>query len=404
MVRGGAALALLLAIGTPARAEDAILRFTTPRYSAATDAYLASVDQDFDAAIPGVDVQVAVLDPDRLQPTLQSEIDAGANPDLAVVSTRWLPQLVRDGAVKALDPMMSAEFRSRFIGSFLQPGKVSGKLYGLPVAASAYALFSNNDLLARSGITAPPATVDALLADALRLKAVGVRALGLPGRDSGAAVLWYCGLWSRGGELLDRDGHAAFASPAGVKALSELRALAADGATEDAPADRDAAAVEAMFVRGEVAMALGTPTLIERLGREAPNLSYGISAVPQETQPATYAAADEMVLFSHSLASVTGFSFMDYLFTRAPRLAFVKAERMLPTTDAVARDKYFAKNERLRAFTKLLPTARFTPTAIGWDAAAAALADAVHAVLAGQSAPEPALQAAAARANAAMGH
>ncbi len=402
MVRG-AALALLLSCASfAARAETSVLRLATPRYSAATLAYFAPIGEDFEAASPGVEVKIDVLEPDRVQPTLQSEIAAGSNPDIAVVGTDWLPELVRGGVVLALDPMVSGEFRSRFIGAFLQPGQVGGKLYGLPVAATATALFSNTDLLARGGIVAPPATLDALLADALLLKAEGIRALGLPGRAAGAVTLWYCGLWSRGGELLDHDGHAAFASQAGVAALSELRALATGGGTEDAPAERDVADVEGMFVRGEVAMALGTPALIERLGREAPALSYGISAVPQEKQPATYAQADEMVLFSDSRVGPAGFRFMDYLFTRAPRLAFVKAERLLPTTDAVARDKYFTKNERLRAFTKLLPTARFTPTVAGWDVAAAALEDAVHSVLAGQSTPKPALQAAAARADAAM--
>ncbi len=399
-----AVLALLLAsANTAAWAETSVLRVATPRYSAATPAYFASVGEDFEAASPGVEVKFDVLDPERLRPALRSGIIAGNSPDIAVVGTDWLPDLVHDGVVRPLDPLLSGEFRSRFIGTFLQPGEIGGKVYGLPVAVTATALFSNTGLLARAGVAAPPATLDALLADALRLRAEGVRALGLAGRAGGAVPLWYCGLWSRGGELLDRDGHAAFASPAGVAALAELRALASGGGTEEAPAERDAAEVEGMFVRGEVAMALGTPTLIERLSRDAPGMAYGISAVPQETQPATYAQVDEMVLFNASLSGPAGFRFMDYLFTRAPRLAFVKAERLLPSTSAVARDKYFTKNGRLSAFTKLLPSARFTPTVAGWDAASAALADAIHAVLAGQSTPEPALQAAAARANTAMG-
>lgn len=406
---GRAALALPLALSlawasVPARAENTVLRFTTARYSATPTDYLPLAAEDFEAANPGVEIKVEVLDPDRLPETLRSELAAGGSPDLAVVSTRLLPELARDGQLVPLDPLMSGEFRSRFIGPFLQPGRVAGKLYGLPTASSAYALFSNKDLLTRGGIAQPPATWDALLADALRLKAVGVRALGLPGRDAGAATLWYCGLWSRGGELLDHDGHATFASAPGVASLLELRALAVDGATEDAPAEHDAADVETMFVHGEVAMALGTPALADRLEREAPARAYAISAVPQATQPATYAMTDEMVLFSHSRATSAAFHLMDYLFTRVPRLAFVKAERTLPTTDAVAREKYIAKDERLRAFAKLLPTAHFTPTVIGWDAAALAVSDAVHAVLDGQAAPEPALQAAAARADAATGH
>lgn len=402
-VRGGLGLAMLLAgAAVPALADNTVTHFAAARYSAATAGYLTNAVEDFEAANPGLDIEVEVLERERLRGALQAGFEAHDPSDLAIVDAGWLPELVRDHRVQPLDAVMSGEFRSRFVAALLQPGQVGGKQYGLPFTASAVALFTNKDLLARAGIATPPVTWDALLADSLLLKAAGIRAFGLPGRGADAAVLWYCGLWSRGGELLGHDGHAAFASPAGIAALAALRALASDGATEDAPADHDAADVEAMFGRGEVAMVAGTPPLTEQLAREAPKLPYAVSAMPQGSQPATFATADLAVVLSDSDDKPAAFRFLDYLFTRVPRLTFVKGERMLPTTQAVARDKFFTKNEQLSAFTRQLATAHFAPSVPGWNAAASALADAVHAVLAGQSAAEPALRAAAVRADAAM--
>lgn len=397
----GAAL-LLTATAAPASADSTLTRLTALRYSAATAGYLTDAAEDFEAANPGVDIKVDVLDPSQLRGALQSGFASNAISDIAVVDAGWLPELARDHRVEPLDAMMSGEFRSRFVAALLPPGQVAGKQYGLPFAVSTVALFTNKALLARAGIATPPATWDALLADSLLLKAAGIRALGLPGRGADAVVLWYCALWARGGELLGRDGRAAFASAPGIAALAALGALANDGATEDAPADRSAADVEAMFGRGEVAMVAGTLPLTERLAREAPTLPYAVSVMPQGSQPATLATADLAVVLSDSAGKSTAFHFLDYLFTRVPRLAFVKGERMLATTLSVARDRFFTKNEQLSAFTRQIATARFVPAVPGWDAAAAALADAVHAVLAGRSAAEPALQAAAARADAAM--
>ncbi len=90
---------------------------------------------------------------DTLQQKLQTDISGNANADLAIVGTRWLLDFVKDDVAEPLDGYMDANFKGRFIGPFLAPGEINGKVYGLPIAASARALYYNKSLLAKASAT-----------------------------------------------------------------------------------------------------------------------------------------------------------------------------------------------------------------------------------------------------------
>jgi multiple sugar transport system substrate-binding protein len=91
--------------------------------------------------------------------------------------------------------------------------------------------------------------------------------------------------------------------------------------------------------------------------------------------------------------------FLDYLFTKEPRVAFTKVEGFLPTTKEEAADPAFTSNARVKVFVDLLPTAHFAPTITGWEDTAKAVTDAVQAVYIGNMTPEAALKQAADQAN-----
>jgi multiple sugar transport system substrate-binding protein len=65
---------------------------------------------------------------------------------------------VRDDLTEPLDSYMSPEFKNRFIGQFLKPSQIDGKTYGLPIAASARAMFYNKAMLTEAGFPDGPKT------------------------------------------------------------------------------------------------------------------------------------------------------------------------------------------------------------------------------------------------------
>lgn len=405
MLRHGfraAAFAFVLG-ALPAHARAETVRMTVAYYSAATEPYFKKMADEFHAANPSIDVKIEVAPWTSLLQKLQTDISANANADLSIIGTRWLLDFVKDDMAEPLDGYMNADFKNRFIGPFLSPGQIEGKTYGLPIAASARALYYNKKMLTEAGFPNGPATWDDVVAASEKMKAAGHAGFALQGKPLEVDVYWYYALWSFGGDVVGADKKAAFDSPAGLKALTLYKSLIDKGLTEDGPTGYTREDLQNLFKQGRVGMVMTAPFLIGQIEKEAPTLDYGIVPVPKGTTNATYAVTDSVVMFRNSKVKPAAYKFLEFLFTKAPRVEFTKAEGFLPTTKAEAEDPYFTGNERLQTFVKLLPTAHFAPTITGWEDTAKAVTDALQGVYVGKVEPQAALTQAAAKANDALG-
>ncbi len=404
MRRFGLALALAgSALLLPRAGRADTVRVTVAYYSAATGPYFDQMARAFEKANPGTTIKIEVVNWDDLLQKLQTDISGGSNPDISIVGTRWLLDFVKNGIAEPLDSYMTPAFRSRFVPVFLKPADIKGHIYGLPIAASARAMFYNKAMLAKAGFPNGPATWDDVVAAAKKIKADGGEGFGLQGKAIETDVYWYYALWSYGGDVVGPDGKAVFNSPAGVKALTLYKSMIDQGLTQPSPTNYTREDVQNLFKQGRVGMVITAPFLINQIAKEAPKLQYGIVPVPKGTTSSTYAVTDSVVMFKNSKVKKSAWKFLDFLFTKQPRVLFNKNEGFLPTTKAAAQDPYFADNARLRVFVKMLPTAHFAPTITGWEDTAKAVSDAVQSVYLGKAQPAAALKQATTQANQALG-
>ncbi|MBN8889245.1 MAG: bicyclomycin resistance protein [Rhodospirillales bacterium 70-18] len=399
--RVAAAAVLAMGLALPARAET--VRMTVSYYSAATGPYFEKMAAAFHAANPSIDVKIEVVNWPSLLQKLQTDISGGTNADVSIIGTRWLLDFVKDGIAEPLDGYMTGGFKDRFIGPFLKPGQIGGKTYGLPIAASARAMFYNKAMLTKAGFPNGPKTWDDVVAAAEKIKADGGNGFGLMAKGTEVDVYFYYAMWSYGGEVLDANQKAAFDSPAGVKALTLYKSMLDRGLTEPGPTNYTREDLQNLFKQGRLGMVITAPFLINQIAKEAPNLDYGIVPVPEGSTSATYAVTDSVVMFHNSKVKPAAWKWLDFLFSKEPRVAFTKGEGFLPTTKEEAADPAFTQNARLKTFVDLLPKARFAPTVTGWEDTAKAVTDAVQSVFLGSATPEAALKAAAARANQSLG-
>jgi multiple sugar transport system substrate-binding protein len=112
---------------------------------------------------------------------------------------------------------------------------------------------------------------------------------------------------------------------------------------------------------------------------------------------------DSIVMFKNSKVKKDAWKFLDYLFTKEPRVEFTSTEGFLPTTKAEATDPVF-NDPDTKAFIALLPTAHFAPTVTGWEDTAKAVTNSMQSVYLGKAKPADALNDAATQANKALGH
>lgn len=399
-LRGWAMLALALAgfaAAPAARAE--MVRVTVSYYSDATGPYFEKMAAAFHAANPSIDVKIEVVNWDALLQKLRTDISGGVNSDISIIGTRWLLDFVHDGMAEPLDGYMSPDFKNRFIGQFLQPSQIDGKTYGLPIAASARAMFYNKAMLTKAGFPNGPSTWDDVAAAAEKIKADGSAGFGLQAKGTEVDVYYYYALWSYGGDVVGPDKKAAFNSPAGIKALTLYKSMVDRGLTQPGVTNYTRTDLQELFKQGRVGMIISLPFMINQIAKEVPNLDYGIVPVPMGTTRSTYGVTDSIVMFSNSKVKQAAWKFLDYLFTKEPRVEFSKAEGFLPTTKEEAADPAFTSNARVKVFVDLLPTAHFAPTITGWEDTAKAVTDAVQAVYIGNMTPEAALKQAADRAD-----
>src|SRR5580704_1495410 len=195
----------IMAAGLSQAEAKTPLRITVGEYSTKTGPYFQEVKQAFEKQYPDVDVSVEVVSWDNLQQKLTTDISGGDNADLSIIGTRWLLDFVSQDTVAALDGYINDEFRGRFISTFLNPSVIKGKTWGLPIAASARAMFFNKTILDKAGVAAPPKTWDEVLAACAKIKQAypsDAYCFGLQGKEIESDIYFYYALWTYGGDLV----------------------------------------------------------------------------------------------------------------------------------------------------------------------------------------------------------
>lgn len=397
--------AALLSMAGWAQAET--VRVTVAEYSSKTGPYFEEAAKAFEEANPGSDIQIEVVPWDVLLQKLTTDISGGANADLSIIGTRWLIDFVDQGIAAPLDDYMTQDFRDRFFPVFLEPSVMQGKTYGLPIAASARAMYYNKALFEQAGITEVPDTWDELAEAAKKIGALGddIAGFGLQGKEIETDVYFYYAFWAYGGQLVEEDGTSGLDTDAGYKAAEMYKSLIDSGATQPGVTSYNREDVQNLFKQGKVGMMITAPFLSNQIKEEAPDLDYGVAAIPAgpEGDRGTYGVTDSIIMFENSQNKDLAWKFLDQLFTTEWRAKFTSGEGFLPVNPEVATQPAFADNADLKAFTALLPDARFAPVIAGWEEIAATTSDAVQTIYLGNGEPKATLDAAAGEINGILG-
>ncbi len=387
----------LVASAAPGSASAAEVRVVVAHYSDATQEIFRGMAADFMEANPEITVVIENVSWDNLQQRLTTDIAGGTAPDIAIIGTRWLVDYVANDIAEPLDACVTDEVKGRFIETFLAPSVIDGVTYGLPVAASARAMYYNIDLLAEVGYEEPPTTWDEVIEVATALKEAGHYGFGLQGKEIETDAYWYYALWSHGGDLFE-DGASGIASEAAIEAASLYKAMIDEGLTQPDPTGFNRQDVEALLKQGRVGMILSGPWLRGQMAEEAPDVNYGIAAIPMGTEQATYGVTDSIMMFASSGVKEEACRFLtEAAFTDEWRREFTVREGFLPVFKSVAEDPAFADDPQLRAFTEMLPYARFAPLVPDWELMADTTSAALQNIYLGNAEPAAALEEAAAR-------
>ncbi|MER6345041.1 extracellular solute-binding protein [Streptomyces sp. NPDC001595] len=286
---------------------ETTLRLVAAEYgnspTTSSKAYWDKLTTAFTAAHPGKKVEVTLYPWADVDREVTRMVEEGNAPDVALMGA--YSDFAAQGRLYAAGELLSVRAESNFLPALAEAGSVRDTLYGLPFVASSRLLFYNEELFDKAGAK-PPRTWSELKTAAQALKDSGAPypyALPLGPEEAHAeALIWEL---SNGGGYADDSGGYSIASEQNTQTFRWIKDnLVGPGLTGPVPpAELDRQDAFAAFLRGEVGMLNGYPSLLHEA--RAKGIKVGTLRMPvsdtlsDEQAPPSVGVADWMMVFKH---------------------------------------------------------------------------------------------------------
>ncbi|MFF9815116.1 extracellular solute-binding protein [Streptomyces sp. NPDC014006] len=346
------------------------LRLVVPEYgdspATSSKAYWDKLTAAFTAAHPGKKVEVTLYpwaDIDREVTRMVQEDDA---PDVALMGA--YSDFAAQGRLYAADQLLPIKAEANFLPPLAEAGSVDDTLYGLPFVASSRLLFYNEELFDRAGAE-PPKTWSDLKHAAKALKHENVLypyALPLGPEEAHAeALIWEL---SNGGGYTDHSGGYNIASEQNIQTFRWIKDnLVAPGLTGPTPpAELNRQDAFAAFLRGDVGMVNGYPSLLDEArekGMKVGTLTMPVSDTLREGEtPPSVGVADWMMAFKHDGNRELVGAFLNFVYEDKNLNEFAGRYHLLPSTvTATQASQGTATDPSTEQFLTALRTAQLYP-------------------------------------------
>ncbi len=227
-----AALAASLLSGSASAQTIRMWTFLNPAGTTPREVALAEIVAKFEAANPGIKIAVEPQVWDQMSPKFLAAARAGNAPDVTWVVTDLLGQAMRSGELADLGPQFmdkwSAAQRDGRKDAYWDACNEGGKQYCLVLSRNYIGVLYRRDLMAAAGIdpaslTTWPAFIEAAKKLTVRDASGNVTRWGFGQAFSEAQAdpqMMIPVMLARQGKLFEPDNRAAFATPAGIAALT----------------------------------------------------------------------------------------------------------------------------------------------------------------------------------------
>ncbi|KRF23660.1 sugar ABC transporter substrate-binding protein [Phycicoccus sp. Soil803] len=338
----------------------------------AEGAGLPALAKEFEAANPGVKVDVTAIPWDAAHNKYQTSIASGSTPDVAQMGTTWMGDFS-----DAFDPTPSGIDTTGFFPGSVKSTEVNGTAYGVPWYVDTRVLYYRKDLAAKAGFSAAPKTWDELkaMAKGMQTQAGAKWGIRLPagGSDSFQGSLTFP--WSNGAQMLNADGTKwTFDTPQWVDAYKYYQSFFTEGIANKTPTI-GAGAAESAFVDGSVPMFIEGPAQIGSLneaGGPGFDEKYAVAPLPKQTSATSFVGGSILTVFKKSKNRDAAWKFIQFLSKPDTQVKWQKATGDLPAAQAAWQDKALAGDVKLAVFGEQLKDTNSPPSLTTWTQVSAA--------------------------------
>ncbi len=334
----------------------------------AEGASLPGLTKEFEAANPGVKVQVTAIPWVAAHDKFTTAITANKTPDVAMVGTTWMGEFA---GMKALDPTPAEVDKSAFFEGAQKTTEVAGTSFGVPWYVETRLVYYRTDLAKKAGITTPPTDWDGLksMAEAMQDKAGAKYGIGLQAGGTGSWQSIMPFAWSAGADLTKDDGKAYnFDSPEMLKASQYYQSFFTDGiADKAAPATPT---TEPDFASGKVPMFISGPWMmsaVEKAGGEGFKDKYDVMQIPADVKSSSFVGGSNLVVFKNTKNRDSAWKLVNWLSDPKTQVKWYGMSTDLPSVKSAWQDPALTADSKLAVFGKQLETAQAPPSFPTWE-------------------------------------
>ncbi|QKQ77928.1 ABC transporter substrate-binding protein [Nostoc sp. TCL240-02] len=238
---------------------------------------LRQVLQEFEIQHPTIKVKYEVIS-DQYMDVIKTRLVGEAAPDVFYLDALEAPFLMSQNVLEPLESYITPKFElTDFEDTLLDSFKYQNHIYGLPKDYSTLALFYNKKAFAAAGLSNPPTTWDELRNYSKQLTGK-LNKYGF-GEIPELARQAYK-IKAFGGQLIDQNGYATFASEAGLQGLELVVDQYQKDRSSAQKSDVGTNSGSEMFGQSKVAMVIEGNWAIPYLTETFPQVEFGTAPVP----------------------------------------------------------------------------------------------------------------------------
>ncbi|NEU79432.1 ABC transporter substrate-binding protein [Nostoc sp. UIC10630] len=238
---------------------------------------LRQVLREFEVQHPTIKVKYEVIS-DQYMDVIKTRLVGEAAPDVFYLDALEAPFLMSQNVLEPLESYITPEFDlTDFEDTLIDSFKYQNHIYGLPKDYSTLALFYNKKAFAAAGLSNPPTTWDELRNYSKQLTGK-LNKYGF-GEIPELARQAYK-IKAFGGQLIDQNGYANFASEAGLKGLELVIDQYQKDRSSAQKSDVGTNSGSEMFGQSKVAMVIEGNWAIPYLTETFPQVEFATAPVP----------------------------------------------------------------------------------------------------------------------------
>ncbi len=352
---------------------------------------LPALLKEFEAANPGVTVEVTAIPWEAAHNKYQTAIAGAQTPDIGQMGTTWMGDFTN-----GFDPTPSGFSDAGFFAGSVKSSEVKGTSYGVPWYVDTRVVFYRTDLAAQAGYSTFPTNYEDFkaMAKAMQTKAGATWGIQLlaGGADSFQSTLPFG--WSAGAELMDGKNAWTLDTPAWVDSLRYYQSFFTDGIANPAP-NTGAGAAESAFVDGSAPMMISGPYNIGNLAKAGGAGfadKYAVAPMPKDKTATSFVGGSNLVVFKDSPNRDAAWKLVQWLSQPDVQVKWYQATGDLPAVESAWKDPLLAGDTKLAVFGEQLKDTNSPPSVSTWTQVSAAADTQIEQVIKAGKDPAQALK------------